>query len=368
MLGGVVEDLRDVVGGGVFALDADGLRRVEVFVGEFLYFLRHRRREEQVQAFVCWRHLPQEVAHIINETKVKHAVCFVQHADFDVFQADDFLFVEVDDAPRRADDNVYRRVFEQVALVFHADAAVDGKAVQPGVGADLVGVFFDLYGQFARGRKDDGPRPFGFGVDGVGEQVMVEGDEKGSGFAGPGLRQSHHVVPAQGQRQGFFLYRRGVGEAVVFQRFLDCRMDGQAAESGRGGMVFCHVVSLLFKVLGARIIPFFHFPGSCAHATRGGSALLYCAAVIFCAFPVRFCFMKRLLFFILLPLVLQACALLRSEQSLYEVKMMAGDVLYARSEPKKDDKGFYRFSDVNGRDYKVKSNLVLYIKPAKFKR
>ncbi len=78
--------------------------------------------------------------------------------------------------------------------------------------------------------------------------------------------------------------------------------------------------------------------------------------------------MKRLLFFILLPLVLQACALLRSEQSLYEVKMMAGDVLYARSEPKKDDKGFYRFSDVNGRDYKVKSNLVLYIKPAKFKR
>ena len=53
---------------------------------------------------------------------------------------------------------------------------------------------------------------------------------------------------------------------------------------------------------------------------------------------------------------------------MYEVKMMAGDVLYAKNSPKLDGKGFYRFRDVNGRDYKVKSNLVLYIKPARFKR
>ena len=89
------------------------------------------------------------------------------------------------------------------------------------------------------------------------------------------------VVTAERQRQGFFLYRRGVGEAVVFQRFLYGRMDGQAAESGRGGVVFCHVVSLFFKVFGARIIPFFHFPARRARATRDGAALLYCAAVIF---------------------------------------------------------------------------------------
>ena len=276
---GVVEDLGDVVGGGVFAFDADGFRRVEVFVGEFLHFLCHRRREQKVQAFVRGRHLPQEVAHVVDEAEVKHPVGFVQYAYFDVFQADDFLFVKVDDAPRCADDDVYRRVFEQVALVFHADAAVDGKAVQPGVGADLVGVFFDLYGEFACRRQHDCPRPFGFGVDGVGEQVVVEGDEEGSGFAGSGLRQSHHVVTAERQRQGFFLYRRGVGEAVVFQRFLYGRVNGKAAESGRGRVVFCHVVSRDFSVVTARIIPFFHLPGSRARATRGGSALLYCAAV-----------------------------------------------------------------------------------------
>ena len=78
--------------------------------------------------------------------------------------------------------------------------------------------------------------------------------------------------------------------------------------------------------------------------------------------------MNRLLFFVLFALLLQGCSLFRSEQRLYEVKMMAGDVLYATSSPKKDAKGFYRFSDVNGRDYKVKDNLILYIKPAKFKR
>ena len=70
----------------------------------------------------------------------------------------------------------------------------------------------------------------------------------------------------------------------------------------------------------------------------------------------------------LFPLLLQGCSLFRSEQRLYEVKMMAGDVLYAKNSPKLDGKGFYRFRDVNGRDYKVKSNLVLYIKPARFKR
>ena len=77
--------------------------------------------------------------------------------------------------------------------------------------------------------------------------------------------------------------------------------------------------------------------------------------------------MKKLVFFVVLPLLVQACAL-RSEQGMYEVKMMAGDVLYAQNSPKLDGKGFYRFRDVNGRDYKVKSNLVLYIKPARFKR
>ena len=50
--------------------------------------------------------------------------------------------------------------------------------------------------------------------------------------------------------------------------------------------------------------------------------------------------MNRLLFFVLFPLLLQGCSLFRSEQRLYEVKMMAGDVLYATSSPKKDAKGF----------------------------
>ena len=47
--------------------------------------------------------------------------------------------------------------------------------------------------------------------------------------------------------------------------------------------------------------------------------------------------MNRWLFFVLLPLVLQACAL-RSEQSLYEVKMMAGDVRDATGTQTKDAK------------------------------
>ena len=77
VLGGVVEALRDVVGGAMLAFYADGFRRIEVFVGEFAHFFRHRRREKQIEAFVCRRHLPQQVAHVVNKAEVEHAVSFV---------------------------------------------------------------------------------------------------------------------------------------------------------------------------------------------------------------------------------------------------------------------------------------------------
>ena len=199
------------------------------------------------------------------------------------------MFVEVDDAPRCADDDVNGGVVEQVFLVFYVDPAIDGEAVQTGVGTDLIGVFFDLHGEFACRCQHDRPRPFGFGVNGVGEQVVVQRDKEGSRLAGTGLRQAHHVMSAQGQRQGFFLYRRSVGQAVVFQRFLDGLMDGQAAESGIGCMVFCHVVSLFLEgFLSRKLYCFFMYrsfaPPCLAFCARGFMPLLYCALLPFSLF------------------------------------------------------------------------------------
>ncbi|PIE81885.1 MAG: hypothetical protein CSA10_01270, partial [Cardiobacteriales bacterium] len=47
-----------------------------------------------------------------------------------------------------------------------------------------------------------------------------------------------------------------------------------------------------------------------------------------------------------------------SEQQLYEVRMMSGERLYAKSKPKIDNDGYYRFKDVNNQSYIVRKNLI----------
>lgn len=58
----------------------------------------------------------------------------------------------------------------------------------------------------------------------------------------------------------------------------------------------------------------------------------------------------------------------RSEDRLYEVRLMSGDTLYAKREPKVDADGYYRFSDVNDQSYVIGKNLVLFIEPAGIRR
>lgn len=58
----------------------------------------------------------------------------------------------------------------------------------------------------------------------------------------------------------------------------------------------------------------------------------------------------------------------RSEDRLYEVRLMSGDTLYAKREPRVDADGYYRFSDVNDQTYVIRKNLVLFIEPASIRR
>lgn len=58
----------------------------------------------------------------------------------------------------------------------------------------------------------------------------------------------------------------------------------------------------------------------------------------------------------------------RSEDRLYEVRLMSGDTLYAKREPQADSDGYYRFSDVNDQTYVIGKNLVLFIEPTGIRR
>ena len=81
--------------------------------------------------------------------------------------------------------------------------------------------------------------------------------------------------------------------------------------------------------------------------------------------------MKKILLFSVMSF-LTACETMSNlagdENRLYEIKMMTGGSLYAKTKPKVDADGFYRFEDVNKQSYSIKKNLVLAINPAKVKK
>lgn len=79
----------------------------------------------------------------------------------------------------------------------------------------------------------------------------------------------------------------------------------------------------------------------------------------------------KILFSGVLLVLLSACSSFnpfRSEDRLYEVRLMSGDTLYAKREPKADADGYYRFADVNNQSYVIRKNLVLFIEPAGIRR
>ena len=69
---------------------------------------------------------------------------------------------------------------------------------------------------------------------------------------------------------------------------------------------------------------------------------------------------------VLLFFLLSGCSGFSAGHGLYEIRMMSGDTLYAKSSPVLDRDGYYRFDDVNGQRYIINKDLVLFIEPTRF--
>lgn len=78
--------------------------------------------------------------------------------------------------------------------------------------------------------------------------------------------------------------------------------------------------------------------------------------------------MIRNILFVLMALTLGACQTFSSSKQLYEVRMMSGDSLFAKSKPKLNDDGYYRFNDVNGQRYIINKDSVLFIEAQDYQR
>ena len=118
----VVDGLRHAIHRHLVRLDQYRFRFVHVFVCEFEYALVQRRREHQVQALLGVRQSTQDVANILDEAEVEHPVGFVEHDDLNLIEVVYALFVVVDQAAGRTDQDI-DAIDELVALLVIIRAA-----------------------------------------------------------------------------------------------------------------------------------------------------------------------------------------------------------------------------------------------------
>ncbi len=200
------------------AVDRDNLRRhfdahrLTQHVGrEPCDILRHGRGKQE--RLPLPRQPGDDLAHIMDETHVEHAVGFVQHEMLHIVQPRMALLDKVEKPPRRGDENV-DAAGQRLDLASLSDAAEnDGvtQAQMPAVGGKA---FADLDRELARRRKDERAHRAWRGRLRLAE-LLQNGQREGGRLAGAGLGDAEQIAPFKEKRNGAGL--DGCGICMVFR-------------------------------------------------------------------------------------------------------------------------------------------------------
>ncbi len=198
-------------------------RRIVDQVGDLAHRLVIERRGEQ-QRLARRRGLANDTSHRRQKPHVEHAVRLVEHEDADLVEVAGTLLDEVDQAPRRGDENV-AAMLEGRDLRLVADAADNGQRDVARDVRDLRGDLVDLLGELARRGDDEhggavavalapagaararAPR-HGLGRRDV-LQAIHRGQQEGSGLSGAGLGRGEKVAAGEHLGDGAGLHRGG---------------------------------------------------------------------------------------------------------------------------------------------------------------
>ena len=119
--------------------------------------MRQRGRKEQIESLLRGWHPSQDVSDVLDETKVKHAIGFVQHYDLYAFQVKNLLLEIIDQSSRRPDQDVDASA-EAFALFVIAGAAVNEPQFETRCLAQHLGIAMNLNGQLTGRCQNDGTR------------------------------------------------------------------------------------------------------------------------------------------------------------------------------------------------------------------
>lgn len=207
-----VDALFDRLGSGVAARDFDQRGLIQQAVGQRANIIRERRREQQVLAL--GRQDVEDLADVVDEAHVQHAVGFVQHQQFDVRQINGALADVVQQTARRGHDDI-DAALERIDLRIDADAAEHHHRLQRQVLAVGAHALFHLRGELARGcehQRTDGIAHAVGRLHLVGlhsGQAMQQRQCEAGGLAGAGLCTGKQVTALEDRGDGLALNRGG---------------------------------------------------------------------------------------------------------------------------------------------------------------
>jgi hypothetical protein len=137
--------------------DTNELGFVHVLESEFHDALRQGCREQHIEPLVRVGKPTKQVANILDESEVEHAIRFVQHGDFDFVQLENTLLEVVDDAARRANEDI-DTTLNYASLLFVIRTTVRQSDLEACVLTEQLGVLRDLHRKFPSWRKHESAR------------------------------------------------------------------------------------------------------------------------------------------------------------------------------------------------------------------
>ena len=175
----------------------------------------------------------EDQLHVLAESHVEHAICFVEDCDLDVGGVERLAAEVVKKSARSAHDQM-DSVLQGPELAVDGRSSVNRDGMETGkIGAEAVHFLADLDCEFPGGRENEDLRDMVVEID-LGERR----EHKGRGLAGAGFGESDEIFPGEGRWNRKGLDRGGFLEVEGFHRFEKGSGEAEFAEGRnihRGG-------------------------------------------------------------------------------------------------------------------------------------
>ena len=205
-------------------------RIAQHLLGEFGDILRHGRREEQ--RLPLDRQFRDDLADVVDEAHVEHAVGFVEHEELDLSELQAVALHEIEQAAGRGHHD-FDALHDGADLASHRHAADRQRRGQADVAAIGVEAVEDLSRQFARRAQHQHAAGLGLRLDAVLQDAMQDRKRKGRGLAGAGLRNADDVTAGEREGNGLGLDRGGREIIFFFKRTRDGIGEAEILKGGQ---------------------------------------------------------------------------------------------------------------------------------------